>query len=297
MNHEELMNILRQRLLVLDGAVGTALWDSRVSATVDELVLSRPDIVSAMHDAYIAAGSDILSTDTMNASPITLKLYGESADAAAINHAGVALARRAADKSGRRVLVAGSMGSGVGLVSDPQVLIDSLVTQAKCLIKGGVDALLIETVSSIINAEVTAMAVKETLNAMCFDVPVLMSVTTGADGLTLSGHTPIQIYDAVCRHVDLSVFGLNCGSDLNAVIDGVRHLQKLPVAVMAYPNAGLPDENGCYAVGPDDMVAALRPLAENGMLNIAGGCCGTTSAHIAAIASLVRDMPSRVIPI
>ena len=294
---------MQERILLLDGATGTLLQRRGFSGNFDRLNLTDPDAVADVHGAYIAAGADIIETNTFNSNRISQKEYGMDAQAADLARAGAALARRAADAAGRKVWVAGCIGptaKSLTLNTDLNagtvraLSFDDLTAvyreQVEALVEGGVDLLLIETCFDALNAKAALYAV----HAAAPGFPVIVSASPGdRAGRTLTGQTLEAFFTAV-SHYPLTAFGLNCSlgpQQLLPLIGQVADFSDLPV--ICYPNAGLPNEMGQYDLTPADMATSVRKMAEAGYLNIVGGCCGTTPEHITAIREAVRDLPPR----
>jgi 5-methyltetrahydrofolate--homocysteine methyltransferase len=283
------------------------------------LALTRPDVVDAITRAYLMAGSDIVSTNTFSANAISQADYGAEALAADINRAAAGIARKAADdfaagdaKNGirRPRFVAGAIGptnKTLSLspdVNDPgfrEIDFDGLKAvyreQADALIAGGADFILIETIFDTLNAKAGIMAVREAAAALGRDVPLMLSMTlTDLSGRNLSGHTVEAFWHAV-RHADPVTVGLNCSFGAKQLRPHVQALAGLAdTLIMAYPNAGLPNELGEYDERPDETAGLLKEWAEAGWVNIVGGCCGSTPAHIAAMAETVGGLAPRVLP-
>ena len=326
---EQLDSLLRQRILVLDGAMGTLIQAERLDEAGfrgkafrdhprdlqgcnDLLSLTRPEIVESIHHRYLAAGADIIETNTFTATSISLADYGLQEHAHALNKAAAEVARRAADAvtgkdPSRPRFVAGSIGPTNRTASlSPDVnrpgfravsfedLEHAYHDQARGLLEGGVDLLLPETTFDTLNLKAALFAI-----ARCFDelqtrVPVLASLTiTDASGRTLSGQTLEAAWISI-QHADLFGVGLNCALGPEQMRPYLEELARIaPLWVHCYPNAGLPNELGAYELSPESMAAILRGYAEEGWLNLVGGCCGTTPEHIRAIAEAVRGLPPR----
>jgi methionine synthase I (cobalamin-dependent) len=321
-----------QRILILDGAMGTMIQREKFDEATfrgtrfadhprplqgnnDLLVLTRPEAISRIHASYLAAGSDIISSNTFNAQRISLADYGMEGLAFELNLAAGRLARAAADAATRTTperprFVAGPLGptnrtaSISPDVNDPgfrNVSFDELAEayreQARGLIEGGVDLLLIETVFDTLNAKAAGFAVLQAFDELGVELPLILSGTiTDRSGRTLSGQTPQAFFFSI-RHLKPFAVGLNCalGAELMrpylAEIAGIAD-----TLVIAYPNAGLPNAMGEYDEGPGDMACHIEPWAKEGLLNIVGGCCGSTPEHIAEIATRVAKHPPRRVP-
>ena len=270
----------------------------------DILNLTRGDVIEAIHSAYVAAGADIIETNTFSGNAISQKDYGQQGRVREINLKGAQIARRVADAAGRRVLVAGSMGPTVKSLSlspdvnEPQhrdvtfrEMADAYREQVEALLEGGVDLLLVETVYDALNAKAAIYAISQVPQAQ--EIPVMISATVNdRSGRLLSGHTLQALYTAL-KHYPISSFGLNCSFGAKDLAPFIEQLQGLPCAVSIYPNAGLPNEMGQYDEAPQYTAKYIRELAQNGWLNIAGGCCGTTPAHIEAVAQALQGMAPR----
>ena len=317
------------RILVTDGAFGTEIQNRKLveadyrggydlpkdqKGNNDILALTRPDVVDAITRAYLDAGSDIVSTNTFSANTISQADYGAEHLVGDINRASARLARVAADeyeaKDGRPRFVAGAIGptnktlSLSPKVNDPgyrEIDFDGLKNvyfgQCEALIEGGADFILIETIFDTLNAKAGIMAAIEAGERAGRDVPLMISMTiTDLSGRNLSGHTVEAFWHAV-RHARPVTVGLNCSFGAQQLRP---HVQALAAAadtlVMVYPNAGLPNELGAYDEMPDQTAAFVRAWADQGLVNILGGCCGSTPAHIAAIAQSVKGLPPRRLP-
>ena len=311
-NREEFARLMQQRVLVLDGAMGTCIQGYNLTpddflggkGNNDILNLTRGDVIEAIHRAYVAAGADIIETNTFSGNAISQKDYGQHGRVREINLKGAQIARRVADTAGRRVLVAGSMGPTVKSLSlspdvnEPQhrdvtfrEMADAYREQVEALVEGGVDLLLVETVYDALNAKAALYAISQVPQAQ--EIPVMVSATVNdRSGRLLSGHTLQALYTAL-KHYPISSFGLNCSFGAKDLAPFIEQLQGLPCAVSIYPNAGLPNEMGQYDEAPQYTAKYIRELAQNGWLNIAGGCCGTTPAHIEAVAQALQGMAPR----
>ncbi len=324
---------LAGRILVLDGAMGTLLQAHRFAeadfrgtrfadhprdlrGNNDLLCLTQPDAVREVHAAYLAAGADIISTNSFTATRIAQADYALPPSVVReVNVAAARLARAAADdaeraRPGRPRFVAGSLGptnrtaSLSPDVDDPAArnvtwedLEEAYREAAAGLLEGGADLLLIETVFDTLNAKAAIFAVRSVAEELGVPVPLVISGTiVDASGRTLSGQTVEAFWHSI-RHADPVVVGLNCAlgpAQLREHLDVLGRIADRPVS--AYPNAGLPNELGGYDETPAAMAAAMREWAEHGLLNVAGGCCGTTPAHVAAIGEAVAGLPPRAVP-
>ena len=326
---EQLQRALAARILVLDGAMGTMIQgrglgedDVRgarlrshpvpLQGNLDLLSLTRPDVVEAIHRAYFEAGADIAETNTFTANAIAQADYRTVDLVRELNVAAATVARRVADeftarRPDRPRFVAGILGptnrtaSLSPDVNNPgyrAVDFDQLAAaygeQAEALLEGGVDLLMVETVFDTLNCKAALFAIRGLLERRGLEVPVMVSGTiTDRSGRTLSGQTVEAFWNSI-RHAGLFAVGLNCAlgaRDLRPYVEELARIADVPVS--CHPNAGLPNPFGQYDQGPAEMAELLGEFAASGLLNIVGGCCGTTPAHIAAIAGAVAGLPPR----
>jgi 5-methyltetrahydrofolate--homocysteine methyltransferase len=317
---KKIRNILQKRIMVLDGAMGTMIQrhtleeeDFRgerfkdhphpLKGNNDLLSLTRPDIIEEIHRLYFEAGADIAETNTFSSTEIAQADYHLESAVYDLNFASAQLARKAADhytnlQPDKPRFVAGSLGptnrtaSLSPDVNDPgfrAVNFDQLrknyAAQAKALIDGGVDMLLVETVFDTLNAKAALFAIDEVFDELNLELPVMVSGTiTDASGRTLSGQTT-EAFLISLEHMPLLSIGLNCALGAAQLRPYLKVLgEKAPFAVSAHPNAGLPNEFGEYDQTPEEMAKEVEEFLEAGFLNIVGGCCGTTPEHISAIA-------------
>ena len=315
--------IFKDKIFVLDGAMGTMIQkyglnedDYRGEAFAscgkelrgnnECLNLTRPDIIKAIHKEYIEAGADIIETNTFSANGISQSEYGCEEHAGRMAYAGACIAREAADEmmrecQGRKVWVAGSVGptsKSLSLspdVADPafrtlsfEDMKEAYAEQIGWLVKGGVDFILIETCFDALNVKAALCACRS------LDIPVMVSVSVGdRSGRTLTGQTLEAFYTSV-KHGELLAFGLNCSLGAAEMMPLIEDMTSwCGCAVSCYPNAGLPNEMGGYDQSPAEMVSQVREMASRGLVNIVGGCCGTTPEHIRAIAAAVSDLKPR----
>ncbi len=318
-----------KRILVFDGGYGTAIQNYKLSeedyrgdldlkldqkGNNDLLSITRPDVISAIHDAYLDAGADMIETNTFSGTKISMADYGCEHLVRDLNVVSAELARasceRAEAKDGKRRFVAGSIGptnKTLSLspdVNDPgfrEIDYDYLLgvyrEQCDALIEGGVDFLLIETIFDTLNAKCAAMAAQQSAEASGRDVPLMISMTiTDMAGRNLSGHT-VEAFWAAIRHVKPLTIGLNCSFGADLLRPHLAALSKQADAlVMAYPNAGLPNDLGEYDEMPEQTAGLIEQWLDDGLINIVGGCCGTTPDHIEEIAKTVSDRAPRDIP-
>jgi 5-methyltetrahydrofolate--homocysteine methyltransferase len=306
--------LLSERILVLDGAMGTMLQQRHLTAEDfggaalegcnENLVRTRPDVVLDIHRKYFEAGSDIVETNSFGGATIVLAEYGMAADAHFLNRRAAELARQAADEfstPGRPRFVAGSVGPTTkaitvtgGVTFDG--LIEAYYAQAKGLVEGGVDLLLVETCQDTRNIKAALLAIQKLSKEIGMQVPVIVSVTIEPMGTMLAGQT-VEAMWASLRHAKPLAFGMNCATGPEFMTDHIRTLSQLSSEfVSCYPNAGLPDEEGKYLETPTSLAAQLEKFVDHGWLNFVGGCCGTTEQHIRAIAQMVHGKKPRVRP-
>jgi 5-methyltetrahydrofolate--homocysteine methyltransferase len=325
---------LQQRILIIDGAMGTMIqrhkleekdyrgerfsdWASDLKGNNDLLVLTRPDIIEGIHREYLEAGADIIETNTFNAQRISMADYHMEDIAFEINVAAAKLARRAADDYTARNpakprFVAGAIGpmnKTLSLspdVNNPgfrSVTFDEVSSayneQVKGLVEGGADLLLIETIFDTLNAKAAIFAIKKYFrDSGQEELPIMISGTiTDASGRTLSGQTLESFYISVMHARPLSI-GLNCALGAAEMRPHIEELSQIAACyTSAYPNAGLPNPMGEYDELPEDTAHFIGEWAENGFVNIVGGCCGTTPDHIRHIAQEVAKIRPRPLPI
>ena len=335
---DQLLQAVKNRILILDGAMGTMIQrytlteeDFRTPALKDHhkslkgnndlLSLSRPDIIRAIHEEYLKAGSDIIETNTFSGTTIAQEDYGLPHLAYAINFESAKIAREVADaysaaNPDKPRFVAGAMGptnrtaSISPDVNDPgyraitfDQLAEAYAEQVRGLLDGGSDIILVETIFDTLNAKAALYAIQEVyeergipLDPREGGIPIMISGTiTDASGRTLSGQTTEAFLISV-SHVPLFSVGLNCALGAKELRPYLKVLaQEAPFYVSAYPNAGLPNEFGAYDQGANEMADQVRTFLKEGMLNILGGCCGTTPDHIRALANLAADYSPRKI--
>lgn len=322
----DIREAMTHRILVLDGAMGTMIQrlglpeeayrcDEAADAPAlkgcnDLLCLTRPDEIAAIHRMYLDAGADIIETNSFNANAISLADYGISHLARTISRAAAGVARRAVELSWRRAWVAGSIGptskslamsrgidgaDGTNPI-DFATMESAYFDQAAGLIEGGADLLLIETVYDGLNAKAAIAGSRRAMESLGRHLPFIISATLTESGRTLAGQTLEALY-ATVAHARPIAFGLNCSFGAAEMKRHIEAMDKwLPTAVSIYPNAGLPNALGQYDQTPATMAATLRPIMEARLVNIVGGCCGTTPDHIAAIAAEARGFDPRPLP-
>jgi 5-methyltetrahydrofolate--homocysteine methyltransferase len=329
---EALKVAARERILILDGSWGVMIQqrglgeadfrgerfaghNTPLKGDNDLLCLTRPDIVTDLHDAYFDAGADIAETNTFNATSLSQSDYGMESAVVDINLAAATLARESADRwtaahPEKPRFVAGAIGplsrtlSMSSDVNDPgarQVTFDAVygayVEQARALHQGGVDLFLVETIFDTLNAKAAIKAILDLADERLEPLPIWISGTiTDRSGRTLSGQTVEAFWNSV-RHARPFAVGFNCALGADLLRPHVAELARLAdTLVAAYPNAGLPNAFGQYDEEPEETASQLREWAAGGLVNILGGCCGTTPDHIRQIARAVAGQPPRQIP-
>ena len=329
---QALQQALKERILILDGGMGTMIqsykleesdyrgerfadWPQDLKGNNDLLILTRPDAISAIEKAYFDAGADIVETNTFNATRVSQADYGMESLVYELNVEGARLARQAADAKtaetpDRPRFVAGVLGPTSRTCSlSPDVnnpgyrnvtfdeLVENYTEATRGLIEGGSDLILIETIFDTLNAKAAIFAVQEVFEEIGFELPVMISGTiTDASGRTLSGQTTEAFWNSV-RHAKPISVGLNCALGAKELRPYLEELSnKAETHVSAHPNAGLPNAFGEYDESPAEMARVVEEFAASGFLNIVGGCCGTTPAHIEAIANAVAKHSPRIIP-
>src|ERR1700719_3100539 len=306
-----LRELLRERILVLDGAMGTMLQQENLTAADfgrahlegcnENLNITRPDVVLGIHRKYLEAGADIIETNTFGSTPLVLDEYGVGDRAREISRRAAELASQAVSqfsKGSKPRFVAGSMGpttkaiSVTGGVTFSQ-LHKNYLEQARGLIEGGADLLLLETCQDTRNIKAGILAIQDLSREIGAPVPLMISATIEAMGTMLGGQGVEALWSSL-DHVDLISLGLNCATGPEFMTDHVRTLQSLTSGfVSCYPNAGLPNEEGLYHETPTSLAQQLERFVDRGWLNVVGGCCGTTEQHIRAIAQMVQGKSPR----
>jgi 5-methyltetrahydrofolate--homocysteine methyltransferase len=305
---------LEKKILIIDGAMGTMIQAANLTADHfggeqyegcnEYLSLTSPDVIERIHEAYLEAGADIIETNTFGATSIVLDEYGLGHLALELNIESAKLAKKAAQKYSTPTwprFVAGSMGPTTKTLSVTggatfQQLVDAYEEQARGLLIGGVDLLLLETCQDTLNVKAAFIGISEAFAKVGKKVPLIVSGTIEPMGTTLAGQN-IEAFFISLQHMQPIAVGLNCATGPEFMIDHIRTLASLAnTAVSCYPNAGLPDEEGHYHEAPDILAKKVKDFAEKGWLNIVGGCCGTTPDHIRAIAEAVKHIQPRIIP-
>ena len=333
---KDIQSLLNERILVIDGAMGTMIqryklteadyrgerfkdWPSDIKGNNDLLCLTKPEVIKAIHKEYLAAGANIIETNTFNAQKISLADYNMQSLAYEINVAAAKVAKEAIEEFERENtlnkgahFVAGALGplnKTLSLspdVNDPgfraltfDEAVEAYYEQIKGLVNGGIDLILIETIFDTLNAKAAIFAVKKYFrDAKQKELPVMISGTiTDASGRTLSGQTLEAFYTSIMHAKPLSV-GLNCALGAKEMRPHIEELSSLASCyVSAYPNAGLPNAMGEYDEAPEQTAHFLEDWAKEGFVNIVGGCCGTTPDHIREIAEHVKNIKPRPLPV
>jgi 5-methyltetrahydrofolate--homocysteine methyltransferase len=326
---QTIQQALEKRILIIDGAMGTMIqrhqlqeadyrgerfkdWPSDLKGNNDLLCLTQPNIIKGIHKQYLQAGADIIETNTFNAQRVSMADYGMEALSFEINVAAAKIAKEAVKETGKEAWVAGAIGPMNKTLSlSPDVnnpgyralsfdeAMEAYYEQVKGLYEGGVDLFLIETIFDTLNAKAAIYAVKKFFKDIGkTELPISISGTiTDASGRTLSGQTLEAFYISVMHANPLSV-GLNCALGAHEMRPHIEELSQIASCyVSAYPNAGLPNAMGEYDERPQDTGHYLEEWAENGWVNIVGGCCGTTPDHIQHIAEHVKNIRPRKVPV
>lgn len=323
---------LKQRILILDGAMGTMIqeykfaeedyrgerfkdWHVLVKGNNDLLSLTQPDVISDIHRKYLAAGADIIETNTFNATTISMEDYEMGSLSREINLESAKLARKVCDEFTAKEphkprYVAGVLGPTSKTcsispdVNDPgyrnitfDALVEAYVESTLALMEGGADLILIETIFDTLNAKAASFAVEEAFEQAGVSLPVMISGTiTDASGRTLSGQTTEAFYNSI-RHIKPISIGLNCALGPDLLRPYVEELSRVcETFTSVHPNAGLPNEFGEYDLEADEMAKEIIDWGKEGFINIVGGCCGTTPAHIKAFAQALKDVKPRALP-
>lgn len=299
---------LSKRILILDGAMGTMLQRKGLQGNSESFNLTNPETIGEIHNEYIEAGADIITTNSFSANSISQSEYNLSDKAGQMAEAAARIARKAADEAPRKIWVAGSVGptskslSLAQNINDPifrpysfDGMAEAFEVQIRGLVKGGVDLLLFETCFDALNTKAALYALGHIPEAS--DIPIMISASmSDRSGRTLTGQTMEAFYRSV-QHCSPLSFGLNCSLGAEEMIPLIAEVASFATcAVSCYPNAGLPNEMGEYDETPSQMAESVRKMALAGSVNIVGGCCGTTPEHIKAVAEAVRGISPRTIP-
>jgi 5-methyltetrahydrofolate--homocysteine methyltransferase len=305
-------DLMRGRILVLDGAMGTMIQNRGLTAADfggpkyegcnEQLNLTRPDVIADIHAAYLEAGADLISTNTFGCAPYVLAEYGLAERCHDITLAAARICRAAVDRAfttDRPRFAIGAMGPGTRTITVTanvtfEEVRDGYYRQARALIEGGVDALLLETCQDTLNVKAAAIGVRQAMTEAGVSLPLMVSGTVEPMGTMLAGQDVDALY-ASLEHLDLFSIGLNCATGPEFMTDHLRTLSDVATCfVSVYPNAGLPDEHGHYEETAESLAHKMRRFVDEGWVNVVGGCCGTTPDHTRALANLVGGRPPRV---
>ncbi|PLT45834.1 5-methyltetrahydrofolate--homocysteine methyltransferase [Paenibacillus pasadenensis] len=311
MSKPTLHEMLEKRILIMDGAMGTMIQQAdlrpedfggeELDGCNEMLVLTRPDVIRSIHEQYLEAGADLIETNTFGGASIVLAEYDIPEKAREINLAAARIARQAADRFSTPEhprFVVGAIGPTTKTLSVTggvtfDGLVESYREQALALIEGGVDAMLLETSQDTLNVKAGSIAIREAYELAGVKLPLMISGTIEPMGTTLAGQNIESFYISL-EHLEPISIGLNCATGPEFMRDHIRTLSDIAhAAISCYPNAGLPDENGQYHESPQSLALKMGAFAERGWLNIAGGCCGTTPAHIRALAETMAGYAPR----
>ena len=310
--YQTLIGALESRILVLDGAMGTMIHQAPLSIETDYLgrencpeilVVTRPDVIGDIHRAYLEAGADIIETDTFGGTGIVLAEFQLQDRAYELNYAAARIARAAADElstAARPRFVAGSMGPttkdlNITATTTFAQMLGAFYQQAKALVEGGADLLLIETAFDTGSLKAGLLAVQNLRRDLGLHIPVIASVTIERNGTMLGGQPIDALYASVANN-DLLAIGMNCATGPDLMTDHIRSLHEISsFRISCYPNAGLPNAEGKFGETPESLAAQLEKFIDHGWLNIVGGCCGTTPEHIRAIARMASGKRPRVL--
>lgn len=314
MNKKSIREQMQSKILLLDGAMGTMLQAENLSAADfggeeydgcnEYLTITRPDVIQKIHENYLAAGADIIETNTFGATSIVLDEYQLSELAYRLNKESAEIAVKACEKYSTDAwprYVAGSMGPTTKTLSVTggttfDALRASYEEQALGLIDGGVDLFLVETCQDMLNVKAAFLGIKGAFEKSGKELPIMISGTIEPMGTTLAGQS-IEAFYLSCEHMKPLAVGLNCATGPEFMIDHIRTLADLSnSAISCYPNAGLPDEEGHYHESPTSLAQKMKQFAEKGWVNIIGGCCGTTPAHIEELSKALQEIGPRHIP-
>lgn len=299
---------LQQEILILDGAMGTMIQEENLTAEDfggedyegcnEYLVETRPDVIFEIHRKYIEAGADIIETNTFGATNIVLSDYDLSHLDEELNEKAALLAKQAVKESGKEVYVAGAMGPTTKAISVTggvtfEELIEAYTRQARALLRGGVDVLLVETSQDMRNVKAACLGIEQAFQETKKQVPLMISGTIEPMGTTLAGQT-IEAFYLSIEHMKPLCVGLNCATGPEFMREHIRSLSSLAECyISCYPNAGLPDENGHYHESPRSLAQKVKLFAEEGWVNIVGGCCGTTPEHVRAMKEVLTPLKTR----
>ena len=298
---EKINKLASCRILILDGAMGSLIsnYNPGFDGICDLLCLTIPDIVSQIHEDYLKAGADIIETCSFNAASIALDGGSDAGQAYRISYVSAVLAREAVEKFSTKEnpkFVAGSIGPAARSASISSGLGEleaAYYENARGLIDGGADFLIIETVFDALNAKAAVSAARQLSSERGIDIPVIISATLTEEGRLLSGQT-VEAFCASVEYANPLALGLNCSFGVEQLKPFVAAIAKaVPCLTIAYPNAGLPDCHGLYSESPESMAGHIEEYLLEGFVNIVGGCCGSTPEHISSIAKVAKKYHPR----
>src|SRR5262245_58453422 len=313
LRRQALLDALSSRIVVLDGAMGSILQarlrvedygGAQLENCTDNVSRANPAVVYAVHTAYLEAGADIIETNSFNGHPVSLSEFSLHEEAYDINYAAALLARAAAEEystPGRPRWVAGAMGPTTRSITVTrnvtfQAPRDGYLVQARALVEGGIDLLVVETCQDTRNVKAALLAIEALERQIGMEIPVIVSGTIEPMGTMLAGQSA-DAFSASIAHRQLLAVGLNCATGPEFMTDHIRTIHQMArTHASCYPNPGIPNEELKYLETPESFAAQLERFADNGWLNIVGGCCGTTPDHIKAVADMVAGKRPRVLP-
>lgn len=310
---DRLRKVLKERILVLDGGMGTELQcdndasrESHGNDLPDLMTIHAPETVRNIHCRYLAAGADIIETNTFNANRLSISLYGGGEDSYFLSLKGASLARTAADHYSKLTpakprFVAGAVGPTPLMLSKEttdsevnfDILRDDFGCQIRGLLEGGADLVMIETVTDLLNAKAASDAITRIEKERGEKIPAIISCVVSAEGGILPDGHSVEEFLASVNHLEPLAVGINCCSSAD-IHDLLRRFSgKIDTAICAYPNAGMPDSHGQYTENSDEFLSYMMQSLNEGLINIAGGCCGTTPSHIKRLAEFVKNCEPR----
>lgn len=292
---ERIKELLQRHIIIKDAAIGTSLIGARRDILPELISIDEPERVEAMYEASIKAGATIITTNTFLADPLSLASCGVTHTTAEVVDAALAVARRARESSGKELFIAGSIGPSTRNISlavdlTEEQLRDSYRVLIEALIRGGVDILLIESITDVRNAEIAAELCRE----LAPELPLIFSATLSKiTGLLASGRPVEKFVEDVAKYEPLAI-GFNCSYGVKSIVDNIELLTRFTdICTYAAPSAGIPDAKGRYPESVKKHTETLRVAAERGLLSIVGGCCGTTAEYTRSVAQMARHYKPR----
>lgn len=292
---ERIKELLQRHIIIKDAAIGTSLIGARRDILPELISIDEPERVEAMYEASIRAGATIITTNTFLADPLSLASCGVTHTTAEVVDAALAVARRARESSGKELFIAGSIGPSTRNISlavdlTEEQLRDSYRVLIEALIRGGVDILLIESITDVRNAEIAAELCRE----LAPELPIIFSATLSKiTGLLASGRPVEKFVEDVAKYEPLAI-GFNCSYGVKSIVDNIELLTRFTdICTYAAPSAGIPDAKGRYPESVKKHTETLRVAAERGLLSIVGGCCGTTAEYTRSVAQMARHYKPR----